>query len=84
MDWELYAWVKRGSQRKNVLQTLGHASTPLSTSDLKSKLKVAMAQASFTVKELTQKKLIESVNPKDKIGKLYKITNKGKAILNEI
>ena len=81
MDWGLYAWINRGSRRKSVLELLAKSEKPLSTNDAKKSLKIAISQASFTLKELFDKKLIESVNPKDKIGKLYVITKKGKVLL---
>ena len=81
MDWGLYAWVNRGSRRKSVLELLAKSEKPLSTNDVKKSLKIAISQASFTLKELLNKKLIESVNPKDKIGKLYVITKRGKVLL---
>ena len=84
MDWELYAWLKRGSRRKEVLLILSRSNNPLTTKEIKLKLSIAMSQASFTIKELYDKKLIECLNPKDKIGKIYKITKSGKELLNEI
>jgi len=85
MDWGLYAWVNRGSRRKSVLELLAKSDKPLSTNDIKKSLKIAISQASFTLKELIDKRLIECVNPKDKIGKLYKIINKGyNLIKNEL
>jgi len=84
MDWDLYAWLKRGNRRKEVLKLLINSPSPMTTNEIKAKLKVALSQASFTVKELFDKKLVECLNPKDKIGRLYKISNEGKVILNEI
>ena len=81
MNWGLYAWVNRGSRRKSVLELLSKSEKPLSTNDVKKSLKIAISQASFTLKELSNKKLIECVNPKDKIGKLYVITKIGKVLL---
>ena len=78
MDWGLYAWINRGSRRKSVLELLAKSERPLSTNDVKKSLKIAISQASFTLKELFDKKLIECINPKDKIGKLYRITRRGK------
>ena len=83
MDWELYAWVNRGSRRKSVLELLAKSEKPLSTNYVKKSLKIAISQASFTLNELSDKKLIECMNPKDKIGKLYVITKKGKMILTK-
>lgn len=83
MDWGLYAWVNRGSRRKSVLELLAKSEKPLSTNEIKKSLKIAISQASFTLKELSSKKLVECVNPKDKIGKLYVITKKGKVLLTK-
>ena len=79
----MYAWINRGSRRKSALELLAKSERPLSTNDVKKSLKIAISQASFTLKELSNKKLIECVNPKDKIGKLYVITKKGKVFLTK-
>ena len=84
MNWELFAWAKRGPRRKEVLELLSNSKNPMTANDVKLKLKIAMAQSSFTLKELSQKKLIECLNPKDNIGKLYKIKKEGKEIINGI
>lgn len=84
MDWVLYAWLKRGNRRREVLKVIANSNTPLTVNEIKTKLKIAMAQASFTVKELSDKELMDCLNPKDKIGKIYKINKKGKELLNEV
>tara|TARA_Y100000310_G_C20065563_1_gene526978 strand:- start:148 stop:399 length:252 start_codon:yes stop_codon:yes gene_type:complete len=81
MNWELYAWLKRGNRRREALKIIAGSNTPLTVKEIKNKLKVAMAQSSFTVKELSDKKLIDCLNPKDKIGRLYQISEEGKKIL---
>ena len=83
MDWELYAWFKRGSRRREVLQLLAKSSEPMTANEIKSELKIALSQASFTLRELSNKKLVECLNPKDKIGKIYKSSDTGKGLLNE-
>ena len=84
MDWELYAWLKRGSRRREILELIMSSSTPLTANEVKNKLKIALSQVSFTIKELMEHKLIYCLNQNDKIGRLYKGTNQGKEILNEI
>lgn len=81
MDWEKYAWLNRGKRRKSVLELLSKSEKPLSTKEVKSKLKIAISQASYTLKELNEKGLIDCVNPNDKIGRLYVINKKGKELL---
>ncbi|MBW6462011.1 MAG: MarR family transcriptional regulator [DPANN group archaeon] len=84
MDWELYAWLKRGSRRKTVLLIIDKSKEPLTANDISKKLNIAISQVSFTVKELVEKEVVICLNPKDKIGKLYRVTQEGKMILNEI
>ena len=81
MDWETYAWLKRGKRRKATLHLLKDSERPLSTNEVKARLKVALPQASFTLSELRSKGLVECLNPKDKIGKLYRITKSGDVLL---
>ncbi len=84
MDWEKYALIKRGSRRLKTLETFYKATTPLTTNDVHEKSKIAISQASATIAELEQAGLIKCLNPKDKIGKLYVITEEGKEIIDKI
>lgn len=84
MNWELYAWLKRGNRRREALKIIAGSNTPLTVKEIKNKLKVAMAQSSFTVKELLDKKLIDCLNLNDKIGRLYRINKNGSDLLNGI
>ena len=84
MDWALYAWLKRGKRRNSILNELKKSDKPLTTNDISKNLNIAISQTSFTLGELTEKKLVECLNPTDKIGKLYRITKDGQEILNEI
>ena len=70
--------------RREILKVIASSGSPLTVNEIKTKIKIAMAQASFTVKELLDKRLIECLNPKDKIGRLYKINKNGRDLLNEI
>tara|TARA_Y100000031_G_scaffold157008_1_gene214932 strand:- start:11363 stop:11623 length:261 start_codon:yes stop_codon:yes gene_type:complete len=81
MDWGTVAWIKRGSRRESVLKFLSKQNNPVSANDVKKQLKIAMSQASATLKELRTKGLVDCLNPKDKIGKIHKINNKGKSLM---
>lgn len=81
MDWEIYAWLKRGSRRQDVLQHLSNSDRPLTANDIKSNLKMSLSQSSLTLKELLKEELIDCLNPDDKIGKLYRINDKGKTMV---
>lgn len=80
----MYAWLKRGNRRRDVLRVIASSNTPLTVNEIKTKVKIAIAQASFTVKELLDKKMIECLNPKDKIGRIYRITREGKGIWQQL
>jgi DNA-binding MarR family transcriptional regulator len=81
MDWQKYAWVKRGSRRQKTLELFNKTSNPLSINDVHEKSKIAIAQASVTIAELETAGLIKCLNTQDKIGKLYIITEEGKEII---
>jgi len=81
MNWQKYAWVKRGKRRQYTLQVFNKAPQPLTINDIHEKSKIAISQASATVAELEQTGLIECLNPQDKIGKLYQLTKEGKEII---
>lgn len=84
MDWTVYAWVKRGSRRKEILQLISKSRQPLTANEIKNNLKISLSQISLVIKELSEKQLITCLNPEDKIGKIYTISEKGEGILREI
>jgi DNA-binding MarR family transcriptional regulator len=84
MDWQKYAWVKRGKRRRTTLELFNKTATPLTINDVHEKTKIALSQASATIAELERTGLIECLNPKDKIGKLYRITKEGKEIITTL
>jgi len=84
VDWEIYAWIKRGKRRKEVLRLLSESNLPLTAKDLKTQLKISLSQVSFILKELSRKEIILCLNPEDKIGRLYKIRDKYKKIILEM
>lgn len=84
VDWELFAWLKRGKRRQAVLQLLKDSTSPLTANDVKDKLKIALSQASFTLKELREKQLVGCMNPNDKIGKLYRLSTEGRQLWQQL
>ena len=84
MDWQKYAWVKRGSRRQKTLELLCKASNPQTINDIHQKSKIAISQASATTAELEDAGLIKCLNSEDKIGKLYVITEEGRELITKI
>lgn len=77
VDWELYAWVVRGSQRRKVLLALEGRMIP---TQIKEKTKLALNNVSDTLRAFEEKGLAKCVNPKERVGRLYELTKKGQAI----
>ena len=69
MDWQKYAWVKRGKRRKQTLEVLNKSANPLTINDIHEKSRIAISQTSVIVAELEDEWLIECLNPQDKISK---------------
>ena len=84
MDWKVYAWVKIGFRKKDILKLLSNSKQPLSAKDIKKRLKMAFPQISLLLKELSEKELILCLNPEDNIGKIYMLTRNGEEIIHEI
>ena len=81
MDWKKFAWLKRGKRRVEVLNILYNSNRPLTIKEIKNTSKIAMSQASFIASDILENGLIKCLNPDDKIGKLFEITNEGKILL---
>lgn len=84
MDWRKYAWVRRGKRRQLTLELFNKAVAPLTINDVHKKTRIAISQASETVVELEKAGLLECLNPEDKIGKLYRISQEGKEVITTI
>ena len=84
MDLAKYAWLKRGKRRQITMEVFKKSPVPLLINDIHERTKIALSQASVTISELEEKQLIECLNPKDKIGKLYKITPEGTELLEKM
>ena len=84
VDWKLYAWVKRGNRRKDVLKLISNSKQPLSAKNITDELKMSLSQISFLLKELSEKELILCLNPEDNIGKIYRLTQNGEEMMHEI
>jgi DNA-binding MarR family transcriptional regulator len=84
MDWQKYAWVKRGRRRQKTLEVFNKSNNPLTINDIHEKSKIALSQASATITELEKAQLINCLNAQDKIGKLYVITAEGKEIITKM
>ncbi|MFW6002619.1 MAG: hypothetical protein ACOCQD_04700 [archaeon] len=79
---ELKAWILRGSQRRAIFQIIEDNLIPAQMYEKARKInsKVTRNNVSDILKEFRENKLIECINPEEKKGRIYKLTNKGKKL----
>lgn len=81
MNWQLLSFVKRSNQRQNILKSLSQPKTP---TDVRKQTKLAPSHISRTLKEFMDKGIAVCLTPKQKIGRLYKLTENGEKLLKQI
>ncbi|MGD9276881.1 MAG: ArsR family transcriptional regulator [Candidatus Pacearchaeota archaeon] len=72
-----YAWVIRGSQKKKIILAMNKPKIP---TEIKEETKLGLNNVSDVLREFRKKKLAKCLNPKEKTGRLYKLTPKGMRI----
>ena len=81
MDWDLISFIKRSEQRQIILRALESPKTP---KEMSKETKLAPSHISRTLKEFMEKGIAECLTPKQKTGRIYKLTEKGAKLLKEI
>lgn len=77
--WDLAGWVISSDPRRSVLDaTIDGPITPKTISDKKG---VRMEYVSRSLSELSERDLVECLNPEAHKGKLYRITDKGEDVI---
>ena len=76
--YDLISFVIRGKIRKKVLLNLDK---PLTPTQLSEKIKTHRSTTSRTLLELEEKGLVKCITPKEKMGRLYSLTNNGEKTL---
>ena len=74
---EDYYWIVRGKQRKRIIKVMNKAKIP---TEIKEETKLSLNNVSDVLREFKKKKIIQCLNPKEKTGRLYKLTLKGMRI----
>ena len=74
---EDYPWVIRGRQRKKIIKAMGKPKIP---TQIKEETNLSLNNVSDVLREFRKKKIVKCLNPKDKTGRLYKLTPKGMKI----
>ncbi len=72
-----YAWIIRGSQKKKVIKAMDNPKIP---TEIKKETNLSLNNVSDVLREFKRKKIVKCLNPKEKTGRLYKLTPKGMRI----
>ena len=76
-DLKLAGFIIRSNYRKNVFKLLDN---PIRPSEIAKKLDIRLTHITRELRFLKQKGLVECLNPKERIGRLYQLTKKGKIL----
>ena len=79
--YDLISYIVRGKTRLDILKALDKPMTPTQISD---KLKNHRSTISRTLLAMEKKGLVKCLTPKEKTGRLYKITKKGEEVLRKV
>ena len=77
VNLELAGFIIRSSYRKKVFLLLDN---PIRPSEIAKKLSIRLTHITRELRELKKTKLVECLNPKERIGRLYQLTSKGKLL----
>jgi len=79
--WGLIGFIKRSKNRQKALKLL---ESPLMPSELGRRMKISLTHASKIVRELYKKGLIDCLNNRLKVGRIYRINKEGRRVLKYI
>jgi predicted transcriptional regulator len=78
---ELAGFIIRSNYRKQVFVLLDN---PIRPSEIAKKLNIRLTHITRELRELKKRKLVECINPKERIGRLYQLTKQGKYLKKEM
>jgi predicted transcriptional regulator len=81
MNWKLLSFVLRSERRKSIILCLEKPKTP---TEIAKEIKISVSHVSRTLKEFSSRNLVECVTPKEKVGRIYRLTEEGKQILRHL
>ncbi len=74
---ELAGFVIRSSYRKKVFMLLDN---PIRPSEIAKKLNIRLTHITRELRALKSRKLVECINHKERVGRLYQLTRQGKQL----
>ena len=88
--WKIYAWVVRGSQRK---LAISYMEKPMTVTELKKRInfnvkppqkQLSLREVSRQLTSFEEQGLAKCLNPKDALGHIYQLTQKGMLLREEV
>lgn len=79
--WEAVAFVKRSEQRREVLQELDSPAIP---KEIAEETDMYPSHVSRALRKLREEDIVEVINPDDRKGRLYRLTDTGEAVYEEV
>ncbi len=82
VEIKLYAWVLRGSQRREIIRHINGTNIPamIYKEAVKSNPKITRNSVSDVLRQFVKKKIAICLNPDEKKGRIYDLTPQGRAI----
>ena len=80
--WILYGYVIASNRRVDVIKSLKNH--PLTPTQIKKETKLNLSHISRTLKNMSQKAIVECLNPGQKKGKLFALTENGVWIYDQL
>lgn len=82
MGWDRYGYVISSSHRRSIVKELeGKPRTP---SELADRLDLAISHVSQLLKGLSERGVVECLNPEERKGRLYGLTDDGRWVLERL
>lgn len=81
--YQLKSYIDRSKNRKKILNILGQKDKPLTPSEISQELEVQRTTISKRITDLKDKELVELLNPEDNRNRYYKISEKGRELLEK-
>ncbi len=75
------SWVKRGKQRREIIAHMKGTQTP---TEIAKKSGYSLNHTSRVLRDFKKEGLVKLHNPKDKTGRLYELTQKGKYVRDKL
>lgn len=79
--YQLKSYIDRSKNRRKILNLLNEKEEPYTPSEISSKLEVHRTTISKRITDLSEKGLVEVLNPEDNRNRYYRITEKGNKLI---